>query len=386
MLSIILYMIADAGRRGYKPLLDAFWDECRTLHIDLGSAAPVSAEAFCMARQKIPSEMIRALLRHAAHQFDLYFGDMFLLNGHRLFAVDGMKMQVTRSDELFDALGWHGAGYNPQMLVSTLYNVLSGVPHDITVMPTHSSERDELLSMLDCLREGDIMTIDRGYPSFDLISELIRRKIHFVVRLPAQTFAAAMKFAAGDATDGWVDIAPPSNRSKTLAAIHARVVLHPGRDNKPVILLTDLHESEFSWVEIGDVYHKRWGAEEFYKVVKGDYLGQRQFHSKRLEGLKQEVYAFALFISISRACTAAAAEASGTPYSHIYQKTAILAVADYITRLLLADRQADLTGITSRLLGRIAQTVVPPRPGRSYPRRSFRPRPRWTPNGKKGRK
>ena len=39
MLTLILYMIADAGRRGYMPLLDAFWDECRTLRIDLGSEA-----------------------------------------------------------------------------------------------------------------------------------------------------------------------------------------------------------------------------------------------------------------------------------------------------------------------------------------------------------
>ncbi len=386
MLSLSLYMIADAGRRGYKPLLDAFWDECRTLRIDLGGAKPVSAEAFCKARKKIPSELILALVHHAAQQFDLYFGDLFRVKGHRLFAVDGMKMQVTRSDELFDALGWHASGYNPQMLVSTLYDVLSGVPHNLRVAPTHTSERAELSSMLDSLHEGDILTLDRGYPSFDLAAELLQRKVHFVIRLPAGTFKAVEEFLADGGTDGWVTISPPPQLRGTHAPIRVRVVVHPGKNLKPVVLMSDLEETEFSWQEVEELYHHRWAAEEFYKVEKGDYLGQGQFHSKSYDGLKQEVYAFALFMSITRALTAAAAEAAGVLYRHIYQKTAILAVADYLTRLLLEEREVELRSITAYLLERIARTLVPPRPGRSYPRRSYRPRPPWTPRGKKGGK
>jgi hypothetical protein len=386
MLSLILYMIADAGRKGYKCLLDGFWDECWTLGIDLGREEPVSAEAFCKARMKIPSEMILALVHHAAQQFDLYFGDQFRLKGHRLFAVDGMKMQVSRSDELFDALGWHASGYNPQMLISTLYDVLSGVPHDLRVAPTHTSERAELTSMLDSLHEGDILILDRGYPSFELTAEFLERKLHFVVRLPAGTFKAVQQFVADGGTDGWVTISAPRHLPGTHPAIRVRVVVHPGKNLKPVVLLTDLGEAEFSWQELGELYHLRWAAEEFYKVEKGDYLGQGQFHSKSYDGLKQEVYAFALFMSITRALTAASAEAAGVTYRHIYQKTAVLAVADYMTRLLLEERKDELRSITEHLLERIARTIVPPRPGRSFPRRSFRPRPPWTPTGKKGRK
>ncbi len=386
MLSLSLYMIADAGRRGYKPLLDAFWDECRTLRIDLGRAKPVSAEAFCKARKKIPSELLLALVHHAAQQFDLYFGDLFRVKGHRVFAVDGMKMQVTRSDELFDALGWHASGYNPQMLVSTLYNVLSGVPHNLRVAPTHTSERAELHPMLDSLHEGDILTLDRGYPCFDLAADLLQRKVHFVIRLPAGTFKAVEQFLADGGTDGWVTISPPQRLRETHAPIRVRVVVHPGKDLKPVVLMSDLEETEFSRQEVEELYHHRWAAEEFYKVEKGDYLGQRQFHSKSYDGLRQEVYAFALFISITRALTAASAKAAGVPYGHIYQKTAILAVADYLTRLLLEEKEDALRSITAFLLERIARTLVPPRPGRSFPRRSYRPRPPWMPTGKKGRK
>ena len=386
MLTLILYMIADAGRRGYVPLLDAFWDECRTLGIDLGRTAPVSAAAFCKARQKVPSEMVHALLRHAAARFDRYFGDLYRLKGHRVFAVDGTKVQVTRSDELFDALGWHASAYNPQMLVSTLYDVISRVPHDLSVAPTHGSERDELTSMLDSLHVGDILVLDRGYPAFDLMTELLRRRIHFLVRLPSGTFAAVTRFVEAGGTDGWVTIRPPQRLRGTLSDLRARAVVLPGKDLKPAVFVTDLVEAEFSWSDIGSLYHMRWESEELYKLEKGDYLGQGQFHSKTYDGLEQEVYALALFVSIGRALTVASAELRGVEPHHIYQKTALLAVGDYITRLLLEDREDELQETTRRLLDRIARTIIPPRPGRSYPRRSYRPRPRWTPTGKKGRK
>lgn len=382
MLTLILYMVADAGRRGYKPLLDAFWDECETLGIDLGTSDPVSAEAFCKARKKIPPPMILALLWHAGLEFDRNFGDRYRRKGHRILAVDGMNMQVQRSAELFDALGTHGGGHNPQMLVSTLYDVLSRVPHDVTIAPTHGSERAELDSMLDSLMPGDILVLDRGYPSFQLFSELRRRRVHLLVRLPMGLFGAVEEFVASGGTDGWITIHPTSS-STTHTPLRLRVVVHEREDAEPIVLITDLEEAEFDRAEIGDLYHLRWEEEEYYKLPKGDYVGQRQFHSKSLEGLKQEVFAFALFISIVRGLSAAAAVDADVPPKHIYQKTAILALADYLTRLLLEDRRQELARIMGRLIHRIGRTVVPPRPGRSHPRVSYRPRLRWTPSGKR---
>jgi hypothetical protein len=44
----------------------------------------------------------------------------------------------------------------------------------------------------------------------------------------------------------------------------------------------------------------RWEIEEYYKVVKGDYLGQGQFHSESVAGVEQELQALALFVASSR--------------------------------------------------------------------------------------
>lgn len=105
-------------------------------------------------------------------------------------------------------------------------------------------------------------------------------------------------------------------------------------------------------------------------------------HAKSFDGVKQEAYAFGLFIGLSRLFMASASESANVPFPDLSQKRAILAVAAYVTRILLLKDRAKLERIVGRLLDRIARNIDPPRPGRSYPRRSFRPRPRWHATGK----
>ena len=185
MVTLLLFLVADAGRRGYQALLDAFWDECRSFDLPLPTERPVSVSAFCQARMKIEPDLIRRLLHDFVLSFEAQHGQDFRLKGHRVIACDGSKVSVRRSDELWDALGGPKGGHCPQMLLSTLCDVLSGVALDVAVAPTDCSERAELLGMLDQLRAGDILVLDRGYPSREIFSELRRRGIHFVIRNPA---------------------------------------------------------------------------------------------------------------------------------------------------------------------------------------------------------
>ena len=154
------------------------------------------------------------------------------------------------------------------------------------------------------------------------------------------------------------------------------------RDGRTLLLATDLPPEKFTAEELDDVYHLRWAVEELYKLESGSYLGQGQFHAKTLDGVKQEIGALGLFINMTRIFMAAAAEVVEEPYRHISQKTAVLAVAAYVTRLLLEERDDEVRRLVARLLRRIGRNIVKPRPGRSYPRVSYKPQSRWTPNGK----
>ncbi len=384
LVTLLLYLIADAGRRGYAALLDAFWDECRDHNVPLPTQAPVSASAFCQARKKIAPEFVRSLLHQVADGFDKMHGHAFRWRGHRVFAADASWVSTQRSDELWDALGGPKIGNCPQMLLSTLYEVIGGVVHDLTVAPAHGSERRELLRMLPRLRPGDVLLLDAGYPSFLLVRELMKRSIHFVIRMrTSQTFEKVESFIQSGKTDEIVTISPHRNLPRGLDPITVRLVNRARREDEPFVLMTDLLDPKHTPEDLDHLYHLRWLLEELYKVEKGDYLGQRQFHAKSLDGVKQEAYAFGLFVALSRLFMASASQDAEVDLSDLSQKRAILAVAAYLTRLLLLKDRARLERIVGRLLERIARNTDPPRPGRSFPRRSFRPRPRWHAGGKK---
>jgi hypothetical protein len=133
---------------------------------------------------------------------------------------------------------------------------------------------------------------------------------------------------------------------------------------------------------VRELYHLRWETEEFFKLMKSDYIGQGLFRSKMPAGVEQEIHALVLFLAIARVLMASAEKATGVDYSELSQKAAILGLAAYVTRIFLEnDATAAAQHLTS-LIGRIVRTREKPRQGRSAPRVSFKPRLRWGPTGR----
>jgi hypothetical protein len=85
------FVAADAGRRGYGQMLDAFWEEADRSGIALASRGSVSAAAFCKARCKLKPQLLAALLAMFGAEVDRLHGRPFLWHGQRFFAVDGMR-------------------------------------------------------------------------------------------------------------------------------------------------------------------------------------------------------------------------------------------------------------------------------------------------------
>jgi len=91
-----------------------------------------------------------------------------------------------------------------------------------------------------------------------------------------------------------------------------------------------------------------------------------------------------LFLAIARVIMVTTARATGFDYRTLSQKSAVLGLAAYVTRLFLA-ADSDVAAQELRaLVQRIARHPYKPRPGRSFPRVSFRPRLRWGPSGRCG--
>ena len=378
-------MVADGNRRGYRHLLDGFWDEARSYGLELPTEKPVSAASFCAARHKITPDLLRHMLHElASTTFETTFESQRWC-GRRVFAIDGTKINLQRSPDLDAAFGVPECGYCPQVLVSVLLDVCAKAPVDVEVSPYASSERAHLFNMLPSLARKDVLILDRGYPSHEVLQTLVQEEIDFLVRVPStHTFAAIDELRESDGDDYLFDVDPPEGSPPEWSRITLRAVRLKGPDGTESFFLTTLRRSQFSRRQLRELYRMRWEAEEFYKLLKGPYIGQGQFRSKSPAGVKQEIHALVLFLAIARVLMATAAKAAGADYDSLSQKSAVLGLAAYVSRLFLApDEQVAIRDLRA-LLRRIVRIRDKRRPGRSHLRRSFRPRLRWGPGGRLG--
>jgi hypothetical protein len=381
---LLLFMAGDSNRRGYRHILDAFWDECASHNVPLPTEEPVSASAFCQARGKLSTDLLRQVLHGAAEKMESTFRGASRWNRRRVFAVDGCKFNLQRSAELDARFGRPEGGHVPQATVSALVNVMTQIPADLVIDRYAACERQMLVGHLDVLRTGDVLVLDRGYPSHEVLRILLDRKIDFLVRVPADhTFAAVGDFRDSGGDDYRVVIPPASDTRCGAEPIELRAVKLTNPLGEDSYYLTSLRRVRYSRAQIAELYHLRWQAEELFKLEKSVYFDQRQFHAKSALGVRQEIFAQAIYVVIARFLLAAAAEHVDAHYHHLSVKSAVLALADYLTRLCLDD-PARAVHFLPRLLERVARTRDKRRPGRSCPRRSFKPGPRWGPNGRRG--
>ena len=384
---MLLYMVSDANRSGYRHLMRAFWDDAAAHGLALPTEEPISGPSFCEARKKLSSELLSDLLYAVAWpSADDPDSDARRWRGRRVFAVDGTKINLQRCGELNDAFGTPEGAYCPQVLLSVLVDVCARIPMDLEVSGFATSERVHLEKLLTSLDRGDVVVLDRGYPSHALLQSLSRQGIDFLIRLPSShTFRAVDDLVEDGSTDRMVTIDPPESDSPDWRAIRTRIVRLTSPSGEDSFFFTSLPRTEFSRDDLATLYHMRWEAEEFYKLLKSDYIGQRQYRSRTASGIIQEIHAGVLFLAIARVCATAATQVVDPELEEqVSQKGAVLAIAAFLTRLLLSPTPELRQRALSSVLVRIATTRDRRRPGRASPRRSFKPTPKWAPYGRRG--
>jgi len=255
-------MVADGNRRGYRHLLDGFWDEARSHSLELPVEEPISAPSFCSARPKITSEHLRSMLHELAGTcFEEVFGEEQRWHGRRVFALDGTKINLQRGHDLEFAFGVPESGHCPQALVSVLLDVCAKAPVDLEVSSYATSEREHLLNMLSSLGRGDVLVLDRGYPSHEVLQALTSDGIEFLMRVPcASTFAAIDELRESGRDDGQFLVVPPDGSPQEWQPVRLRAIRLTAPDGSESFFLTSLARSEFSRPTLYKLYRMRWEA------------------------------------------------------------------------------------------------------------------------------
>lgn len=269
--------------------------------------APVTASAYSQARYKLKHTAFIELNQKAV--VDTQYGDSQYLKfkGFRLLAVDGSKIVLPDSLDVrkeFGTIAWSNGkdseiqGDRPYALASVLYDVLNRIAVDARLGEARAYEVDLAVAHLVHTREGDLLTMDRNYPSYRMLAELGQRQRDFVIRCSSASFGPARRMLKGEGADSQiVTITPcaeqvPQIRDlglpMTLKVRFVRVLLCTGEYE--VLVTSLLDERLYPAEDFLELYHLRWGIETFYGLLK-TRLELENFTGMNVEAVRQDFHA-----------------------------------------------------------------------------------------------
>ena len=333
VIALIINMVRPGKRFGYQEVINRFYSETGLAHQEGSNESPPDKAAFCRARQKLPLDIFRELFGKAvskAEEMAAQIGET-TWHGFRVLAIDGTKKIMTYSEQLEAFFGIPSGSSFPQMLACALYDVLVKIPLDVVYGPFDSSERDMARLLFKDLGKTDLLLMDRGYPSFELLSEMFYLGFQFMVRLPITgLFKEVRVFLDKGHRDGILTIHPPAYLISELkkqgkpipCPLRLRVIkMRLPNGKKAVFITTLLDKVKYPVTQLKNLYHLRWEEEEFFKLTKG-LLDAESFRGKCLLLIGQELMALHLYCLLTRILIMECAISNQIPLANIPQQAA----------------------------------------------------------------
>jgi len=280
----------------------------------------------------------------------------------------------------------------------------SQLPFDFD-LASHANERLSALGHLQVLQAEDIVVYDRGYFSYVLLHRHVQTGIHAIFRLQENSSSAIKAFFANPQTDIEIIWLPsPQTQSEIrsgypdleILPLKLRLLKYKIGDSVFCLGTTLLDAQRYPPQEFIDVYHGRWGIEELYKVSKRIFEIE-DFHGKTERGVKQEIFAHFVLVTLNRlfanranielntglASTPSTTQSPG-PASAVRQtnfKNCIHVLDRALEELLLLHQR--IRGVVQRIFTTILRRHQRVRPNRSFIRRSLRPETKWRSSNEK---
>jgi len=273
----------------------------------------VTKGAFTQARAKLKPEAFKRLNEVAVNTF-YNEAEYYVWHNMRLLAVDGTRLVLPNHPTVVEEFGVHQFGPkadSPRSLAiaSFLYDPLNLLTIDSQIAPYASSEQDLLIEHLDKVDAGDMLLLDRGYPSFWLLFLLKARGIEFCVRLKENWWLKVKDFTESSEKERIVTFSlPKKDRNKLKGFPHmfdteitCRLIKVELENGEKEVLCTSLIDGEaYPYSDFEQLYHYRWNEEEAYKLLKCR-IELEDFSGKTAKAVKQDFHAKAFLMTLCAA-------------------------------------------------------------------------------------
>lgn len=333
----------------------------------------ISQQSFSEARQKFKWEACRELMDFTVQC--MYEQGYSTWNGYRVWAIDGSTMQLPSDPKLLAIFGTTGRGNTAVTgMSSCLYDVLNDIIADAQLMPMETDERslavmhgEHLCGMESFAKE--LLILDRGYPSFELIEFFESKQVHYLMRVRT-------KFNCD------IDKMPLGDHAYTLLRegkqIPVRVVKFGLPGGETETLITNLFDKRMGRKGFEALYFKRWPIETKYGELKHK-LEIENFSGRTEQAIYQDYYISAF---LSNMIAIAANEMQPTidhlredkdnRYDYKVNKNHAVGVfKDRFIIALLTESPRKRKKAVDRILSLLIQHPSPIRPDRSVPRNPY---------------
>jgi hypothetical protein len=176
---------------------------------------------------------------------------------------------------------------SPQIWLTVMWHVATGLPWDWRTGASDSSERDHFRDMIASLPKGALATADAGFVGYECWKKVIDSGRHFLVRVGSNV-RLLKNLGYAKHKPGLVYLWPDKAAAKRMPPLVLRLVVVRHR-RKPWHLVTSvLDQKQLSDKQVAEIYGLRWGIEVFYRHFKQTFE-RRKLRSKAADNAQVEV-------------------------------------------------------------------------------------------------
>jgi hypothetical protein len=264
-------------------------------------------QGFTKILRRWTTELVSVLQRTLRERMQRELADCWLVLGFVMYGIDGSRTELprTRSHEQAysssrqkrcsrkgrrrkSVAARHQKKSNsPQLWLTTMWHVGTGLPWDWRIGPADSSERAHLLEMLSDLPESALVTADAGFVGYEYLRAVLDSERHMLLRVGANV-RLLKKLGYARESANTVYLWPDREAKRRQPPLVLRlVVAHNGKH--PVYLVTNIVSTrQLTDQQVVELYARRWGIELFYRHLKQTFQ-RRKLRSARAENARLEM-------------------------------------------------------------------------------------------------
>lgn len=271
----------------------------------------VSKGALTQARAKLNYTAFKELSQDVLDGF--YTNETFeKWHGKRLLAIDGSTLNLPSHESVKKEFGEMHMGPNrdvirPMARVSICYDVLNLMSINALIEPYETNERVLVESNITELdhNSDDLLLFDMGYPSMHLMYRIVNMGKDFCMRMELEKWLIARDFMDSEEKDRLYEIELPKKDLHYVKQYNGitnkltiRLIKVEQENGSITLLATSLIDvKKYPRSEFRDLYHLRWGIEEYYKLAK-QHIELEKFSGKTALSIKQDFYAKLFMLNV----------------------------------------------------------------------------------------